>query len=84
MTIPAEAIDDLMARGAAAQEAGDTVGARRIYRDVLAREPRHIPALLALAAAVRPLRERRELYLRVLALEPAHPTAQHGLAETDA
>jgi hypothetical protein len=75
---------ELTAAGTAALAAGETVAARRALREALEIDPAHVPALLALAASVRMLRERRDLYLRAVTAAPHDPAARDGLAATDA
>lgn len=75
---------ELTEAGSAALAAGDTVAARRVLREALEIDPRHVPALLALAASVRMLRERRDLYLRALAVQPHDQTARDGLTTVEA
>ncbi len=71
---------ELTASGKAALIAGDTVTARLRFREALELDPNHIEALLGMAAAVRPYRDKREYLLRVLAIDPDHPEASTTLA----
>ncbi len=71
---------ELTAAGKAALIAGDTVTARLRFREALELDPNYIEALLGMAAAVRPYRDKREYLLRVLAIDPDHPEASATLA----
>ena len=57
--------------------------ARKVYEQILAREPASRPALLGLARVARSqncLDEARELYQRLLAVNPKDPEALNGMA----
>ncbi len=75
---------ELTAAGRAALIAGDTVTARLRFREALEIDPDHVDALLGMAAAVRPYRDKRDYLLRVLAIDPTHSEARATLEFVEA
>ncbi|WP_322488137.1 hypothetical protein [Chloroflexus sp.] len=75
---------ELTAAGRAALIAGDTVTARLRFREALEIDPHHVDALLGMAAAVRPYRDKREYLLRALDVEPDNSEARATLAQVEA
>jgi|YNPBryantNP2012_1023418.scaffolds.fasta_scaffold02593_4 hypothetical protein len=74
---------ELTAAGKAALIAGDNVTARLRFREALELDPNYVEALLGMAAAVRPYRDKREYLLRVLAIDPDHPEARATLTHIE-
>lgn len=75
---------ELTAAGRAALIAGDTMTARLRFREALEIDPHHVDALLGMAAAVRPYRDKREYLLRALAVEPDNSEARATLEQVEA
>ncbi|WP_298816368.1 hypothetical protein [Chloroflexus sp.] len=75
---------ELAAAGRAALIAGDTVTARLRFREALEIDPNHVEALLGMAAAVRPYRDKREYLLRALSIDPNHSEARATLEHVEA
>lgn len=83
MTTEAESINDittLVREGHAALTAGDSYEARQRFRRALELEPDNVEALIGMAGAVLPYREKREFLQRVLAIAPEHNEARAILA----
>jgi hypothetical protein len=70
--------------GISALEAGDRSAARAHFRAAILHNPRNEEAWLGMAAVVADQKERHYCFERVLALNPANLTAQHGLAMLNA
>ncbi|WP_322816273.1 hypothetical protein [Chloroflexus sp.] len=75
---------ELVAAGRAALIAGDTVTARLRFREALEIDPNYVEALLGMAAAVRPYRDKREYLLRALAIDPNLAEARATLEQVEA
>ncbi|WP_448337017.1 hypothetical protein [Chloroflexus aurantiacus] len=75
---------ELTAAGRAALIAGDTVTARLRFREALEIDPNYVEALLGMAAAVRPYRDKREYLLRALAIDPNLTEARATLEQVEA
>ncbi|MGQ9876194.1 MAG: hypothetical protein ACUVSL_13175 [Chloroflexus sp.] len=75
---------ELAAAGRAALIAGDTVTARFRFREALELDPNYVEALLGMAAAVRPYRDKREYLLRALAIDPNLAEARATLEQVEA
>lgn len=74
MSAAADDVDVLIARGAAANQAGDFEGAAAAYRQALRIEPDNSGAVFGLAAGLRALgdyQQAERLYSRALAMDPA-------------
>jgi cytochrome c-type biogenesis protein CcmH/NrfG len=70
-------------RGSVLLKAGDFAAAERAYREALQAERGSVPAEIGLAIALRGQnkhKEARELYERVLSVEPTHLAALYDLA----
>lgn len=83
MATEAESINDittLVREGHAALTAGDSAEARQSFRRVLELEPDNIEALIGMAGAVLPYREKRDYLQRALAIAPDHPEARAVLS----
>lgn len=75
---------ELAAAGRAALIAGDTVTARLRFREALELDPNYVEALLGMATAVRPYRDKREYLLRALAIDPNLAEARATLEQVEA
>lgn len=73
-------IQTLIQEGNAALLAGDTYEARQRFRRVLELDAANVEALLGLAGAVRPYREKRDFLQRVLEIDPQNSEAQASLS----
>jgi hypothetical protein len=70
---------DLLARGSAAARVGENEEARAYLEALTARNPASVEGWLALAAVVPEPRKKRDLFQKVLALQPDHAEAKAGL-----
>lgn len=77
---PSITVDTLVERGVAAVKHGDHQQALALFIDALQRDPHHEIAWLWLSGAVTMDAERRYCLEQVVAINPAHPGAQLGLA----
>ncbi|ACL23882.1 B-box zinc finger protein [Chloroflexus aggregans] len=75
---------ELVAAGRAALIAGDTVTARLRFREALEIDPHSVDALLGMATALRPYRDKREYLLRALAVDPENSEARATLEQVEA
>ncbi|MGB9739770.1 MAG: hypothetical protein ACP5UR_13920 [Chloroflexus sp.] len=75
---------ELVAAGRAALIAGDTVTARLRFREALEIDPHCVDALLGMATALRPYRDKREYLLRALAVDPENSEARATLEQVEA
>lgn len=78
------AFEAILATARTAAAAGDTVQARRYFRNASEIDPASIEAWLGLAATSAVLHERRGLYERALALDPGCREAHDGIAQIEA
>ena len=77
-------IHHLVTEGYSLLQVGDNFEARQRFRRALEQDPQHADALVGLAQAVLPYRERREYLQRALQAEPTHPQALAMLADVTA
>lgn len=82
-TTTTTAFDAVLATARSAAAAGDTLRARRYFRNATEIDPTCKEAWLGLAAATTVLAERRGLYERALALDPGCGAARDGIAQID-
>jgi hypothetical protein len=83
MTTTTTARSEILAIAQAAAAAGDSARARHYFRNLTEIDPEHLEAWLGYAACTAVLSERRALFARALALEPACPEALEGIAQID-
>lgn len=77
------AFDAVLATARAAAHAGDSVRARRYFRNATELDQMRVEAWLGLAATSAVLSERRACYARALALDPACGEARESIAQID-
>ncbi|NTU77841.1 MAG: hypothetical protein HGA45_00315, partial [Chloroflexales bacterium] len=83
-TTTSPAFTDLLETARAAALVGDTLRARRYFRNATEIDPMSVEAWLGFAATAAVLRERRGLYERALAIDPGCADAHESIAQIDA
>lgn len=78
------AFADLLEIARAAASAGDSLRARRYFRNATEIDPTSVEAWLGLAATATVLRERRGLYEQALSIDPGCAAAREGIRQIDA
>lgn len=82
-TTTTSAFDAILATARTAAAAGDTLRARRYFRNATEIDPTCTEAWLGLAAATAVLAERRSIYEQALALDPGCSAAREGIEQID-
>lgn len=74
----------MVQEGRAALMAGDTYAARQHFRQALEVDPDRVDALIGMAGAVRPYREKRDYLERALRIDPGNVEARAILTQVEA